>query len=63
MLLLAGYLDASGEPTTGAWDLGVLGNNGNSLSSGVTVIDQYGVDYRCGLFAPLYAAGEQRMVG
>ena len=50
------YAAVNGSALEGAWDLGVLGNSGNSMGSGVTVIDQYEVDYRCGLYTPLYAA-------
>jgi carboxylesterase type B len=44
------YLGASGQ------DLGVLGNVGNTNGSGVTVISEYGVDFRCDLYKPLYSA-------
>lgn len=50
------YDAVNGSVLTGAWDLGVLGNSGDSMGSGVTVIDQYEVDYRCGLYTPLYDA-------
>ena len=50
------YTAPNGSVLAGAWDLGLLGNSGNSMGSGVTVIDQYEVDYRCGLFTPLYDA-------
>lgn len=39
--------------TFAGMDLGVLGTNGNS---GVTVISESDVDYRCGIFAPFYSA-------
>ncbi len=50
------YRAVNGSTLAGAWDLGVLGDNGNSMGGGVTVVDQYEVDYRCGLYTPLYAA-------
>ncbi|SMR46709.1 unnamed protein product [Zymoseptoria tritici ST99CH_1E4] len=50
------YIDGMGMPTQGAYDLAVLGNRHNVLSSGVTVIDQSEVDYRCAIFEPAYAA-------
>ena len=50
------YASPSGTVLAGAWDLGLLGNKGDAMGSGVTVIDQYEVDYRCGLFTPLYNA-------
>ncbi|KAL9068184.1 MAG: hypothetical protein Q9157_006574 [Trypethelium eluteriae] len=37
-------------------DLGVLGNQGNTNGSGVTVIQESTVDYRCDLYKPLYEA-------
>jgi acetylcholinesterase len=48
------YMDASGDVLTGAWDLGLFGNRYDAMGSGVTVIDQFDVDYRCGLFTALY---------
>ncbi|KAK1055449.1 hypothetical protein LTR74_015679 [Friedmanniomyces endolithicus] len=47
---------ANASVERGAWDLGVWGNSGNAFSSGITVIDEYEVDYRCGLYEGLYAA-------
>lgn len=51
------YLDGAGEVEEGTWDLGVLGNRGEVMGAGVTVVDQVELDYRCGLWAPLYALG------
>lgn len=48
------YLDANGNAISGAWNLGVYGNRLNALGSGITVVDQFEVDYRCSLFAGLY---------
>lgn len=48
------YQSPTGSSTVGDWDLGVLGNNGLSMGSGVTVVPQSLVDYRCGLFADFY---------
>lgn len=50
------YIDDDGMGLQGAYDLAVLGNAHNSLSSGVTVIDQQEVDYRCSVFEPTYQA-------
>lgn len=47
------YTDAKGGVSTGAWDLGVFGNQGDGLGSGITVIDQSMVDSKCPLFAKL----------
>ncbi|KAK5163374.1 uncharacterized protein LTR77_010747 [Saxophila tyrrhenica] len=51
--------DASGEVVEGTWNLGLLGNRGDAIGSGVTVIDQAEVDGRCELFRPIYEAGFQ----
>ena len=49
------YMDAMGSVTSGAWDLGLWGNRGNgAMGSGITVIDQYEVDYRCPLWNAVY---------
>ena len=50
------YQTPTGAVTNGSWDLGVWGNVGNVMGSGITVIPQALVDYRCGLFTPVYAA-------
>jgi carboxylesterase type B len=56
-LLLGGvYADTNGSALSGAWDLGVWGNRLGAMGGGITVIDQYEVDYRCGLFVPVYEA-------
>ena len=49
-------MDDSGMAVDGAWNLGLFGNRFDVLGSGVTVIDQYEVDYRCSLFTSLYSA-------
>ncbi|EME85427.1 uncharacterized protein MYCFIDRAFT_186051 [Pseudocercospora fijiensis CIRAD86] len=48
--------NANGTRSEGNFDLAVLGNRGNVLGSGVTVIDSQEVDYRCGLFHLTYQA-------
>ncbi|KAK4966204.1 hypothetical protein LTR42_011365 [Elasticomyces elasticus] len=48
--------NANASIVSGAFDLGVWGNVGTGFSSGITVIDEYDVDYRCALFEELYAA-------
>lgn len=47
------YMDASGAIVNGAWDLGLWGNRYEAMGSGITVIDQYEVDFRCGLWSQL----------
>lgn len=47
---------ADGSVVPGTWDLAVLGNVGDVLGSGVTVIPQSAVDGKCALFAPVYEA-------
>lgn len=54
-LALGGYYTGpAGTALNGSWDLGVLGNAGNEFSSGVTVIPQAELDYRCPLFEEVY---------
>lgn len=48
--------DTSANVTTGDWNLGVLGDVGNARGSGVTVLPQSDLDYRCSLFRPLFEA-------
>ena len=48
------YVGTNDHVEKGAWDLGLFGNRFDVQSSGVSVIDQWEVDYRCGLFLPLY---------
>ena len=48
------YMDSSGDMTSGAWDLGLFGNRYDAMSAGITVIDEYEVDYRCSLFDQIY---------
>jgi len=50
------YMSANASVVGGAFDLGVWGNRGEAMSAGITVIDQYEVDYRCGLFEAFYEA-------
>ncbi|KXT17296.1 hypothetical protein AC579_520 [Pseudocercospora musae] len=50
------YYSENGTLLQGNFDLGVLGNRGDVLGSGVTVIDSQEVDYRCGLFHLTYQA-------
>lgn len=49
-----GYTDADGNIIKGNWDLGVFGNRHDAFSSGVTVVDQSEVDYRCALFPKVF---------
>lgn len=50
------YQDQAANVLNGTWDVGLLGNRKDALSSGVTVIPQEEVDYKCALFAPYYQA-------
>lgn len=50
------YTDGQGNALDGAWDLGLFGNRGDTMGSGVTVIAQEEVDYRCGFWLPVYEA-------
>lgn len=50
------YTDAQGNVLEGAWDLGLFGNRGDAMASGITVIPQQEVDYRCGFWVPVYEA-------
>ena len=50
------YMDATGSLVSGAWNLGLWGNRYDVMGSGITVIDQEEVDYRCSLFSPIYEA-------
>lgn len=62
-----GVLERGGEVGGGTeqWNLGVLGDVGGAGAggSGVSVVAQGGVDYRCGLFRGLYedVVGEEGM--
>ncbi|KAJ9630417.1 hypothetical protein H2203_000937 [Taxawa tesnikishii (nom. ined.)] len=49
-------VDQAANVLNGTWDVGLLGNRKDALSSGVTVIPQEEVDYKCALFAPYYQA-------
>lgn len=54
------YMGSNGAITNGAWDLGLWGNRYEAMGSGVSVIDQYEVDYRCPLLAPLLEAAQRK---
>lgn len=47
--------DKTGSPQQGFFDLGLYGNRYNALSSGITVIQQSEVDFRCAVFDQIYA--------
>ncbi|EME47118.1 hypothetical protein DOTSEDRAFT_145504 [Dothistroma septosporum NZE10] len=49
-----GLIMNGNETFYGAYNVGLLGNRGDALSSGVTVIDGSEIDYRCGLYAATY---------
>ncbi|KAK5133457.1 hypothetical protein LTR08_007699 [Meristemomyces frigidus] len=50
------YVGANASVVSGAWDLGVFGNRLDTMGSGVTIIDQYEVDFRCGVYNAVYEA-------
>lgn len=50
------YIDEVGGTVEGTASLAVLGNRGEVVSSGVTVVDQGEVDFRCGIFLSTYRA-------
>jgi acetylcholinesterase len=51
----AGFLVAENSSMNeGSYSLGVLGNRGENMGSGVTVIDQNEVDFRCHAFSSVY---------
>lgn len=50
------YYDNSSDVTTGDWNLGVLGDVGKVRGGGVTVLPQSQLDFRCGLYKPIYLA-------
>jgi hypothetical protein len=50
------YQNGKEGVVNGTWNVGVLGDVGNVKGSGVTVVPQGGLDYRCGLFAQIYEA-------
>ncbi|KAK4543426.1 hypothetical protein LTR36_005569 [Oleoguttula mirabilis] len=50
------YMGANASVVSGAWDLGLWGNRLDTMGGGITVIDQYEVDYRCGLYTAVYDA-------
>lgn len=49
------YTNANGSVQSGFFDLGLWGNRDNVLSSGITVIEQIEVDFRCPVFDQVYA--------
>jgi acetylcholinesterase len=52
----AGFLVAENSSMNeGSYSLGVLGNRGETMGSGVTVIDQNEVDFRCSVYDSVYA--------
>ncbi|EMC99376.1 hypothetical protein BAUCODRAFT_64400 [Baudoinia panamericana UAMH 10762] len=50
------YTAPNGTVLRGAFDLGLFGDRYNARGGGVTVINQYEVDYRCPLWSQVYAA-------
>ncbi|CAN9220242.1 unnamed protein product [Alternaria alternata] len=50
------YQDQNATVTEGDWSLGVLGDVRNVRGSGVTVLPQSSLDYRCSLFRPIFEA-------
>lgn len=50
------YAGSQGNALNGSKDLALLGNTGSEAGNGVTLIAQQEVDYRCGLWTPVYEA-------
>jgi acetylcholinesterase len=50
------YLDRNATVVGGDWNLGIFGDVGNVRGSGLTVFPQSDLDYRCGLFRPIFEA-------
>ena len=50
------FQDQNASVVKGEWSLGVFGDVGYVRGSGVTVLPQSGLDYRCGLLRPIYEA-------
>lgn len=50
------FQDRINTVVKGNWNLGVFGDVGNARGSGVTILPQSDVDFRCGLFKPIYEA-------
>lgn len=50
------FQNQNGTVLKGDWNLGVLGDVGKVRGSGVTVLPQSGIDYRCSLFRPIFEA-------
>jgi len=50
------YQDQNATAVEGYWNLGVLGDVGGVRGSGVTVLPQSDLDYRCSLFRPIFEA-------
>ncbi|KAI4621207.1 uncharacterized protein J4E87_006835 [Alternaria ethzedia] len=50
------YQDQNATVVEGDWNLGVLGDVGGVRGSGVTVLPQSDLDYRCSLFRPIFEA-------
>jgi carboxylesterase type B len=57
------YQDQNATVVEGDWSLGVLGDVGDVRGSGITVLPQSDLDYRCSLFRPIFeaAVGAQGM--
>lgn len=49
-------MTSNSSVVSGAWDLGLWGNRLGVMGGGITLIDQYEVDYRCGLYRAVYEA-------
>ncbi|KAL1799235.1 hypothetical protein ACET3X_003272 [Alternaria dauci] len=50
------YQNQNATVVEGDWNLGVLGDVGNVRGSGVTVLPQSSLNYRCSLFRPIFEA-------
>ena len=50
------FRDQNGTVVEGDWDLGAFGDVGDVSGSGITVLPQSELDYRCALFLPAFEA-------
>ena len=50
------YQDGNASVVRGDWSVGVFGDVGNVRGSGITVLSQADIDFRCALFKPVYEA-------
>ena len=49
------YTNGNGTVLSGNYSVAVLGNRGNTVGSGVTIVDVSEIDRNCALYASLYS--------